>query len=633
VTPSPRLPRLALLVALACLARPGAADLVVLRNGQELRGRVRSKGDEVRIELDVGGTVVIAKGDVARMEIDQAARAAEPGDAAVSAVLLERLEAREQVHTLIDALDGGKEAERRAAEHKLAAIGRAALPMLRQALAGGKAAERLHALRAIAAIGDPASLPAIRAILAEPKDQPLHVAAAEALADIAGHAAAPVLAERLANAKDSALRLACLKKLAASREPFAVPFLVEALREPELRATTGAALSRWLDPVALPFLLPLLSSGAARSRELGATWAAGLVTPAHAVTLATLLDAYKDDKAVRGALRGGVRRLHNDFPVVGDIELLGASQATVRAAAFESLRRQFPEIVTNRNEDNAKQPRFWQVQRANATRAKLLVVPVGSTTWLRARELGREIERSLQPLKIPVDCDRQPAPAADGDGRRELAALALRQLAEPQAVRVIGVTAGAVRMPGYGRALAPTWPGGPVLVSLAGLGEDKDEALRRARRLALHALARSFGLPPAKDPTCPTTAVYEPRDLDAKAPAYCAEARGLLAPLWDAERLAAAFDYRGAARALARLGRDRKSAALRTQAAYMYERALDLTPAANEWKALQQEAKPPAVAALIGRRVQLLARAEKWLATKSPNPPPRNPRQPRRGGR
>ena len=65
----------------------------------------------------------------------------------------------------------------------------------------------------------------------------------------------------------------------------------------------------------------------------------------------------------------------------------------------------------------------------------------------------------------------------------------------------------------------------------------------------------------------------------------------------------------------------------------MHERALDLAPAIAEWKAAQQEETAPAMAALIDRRVQLLSRAEKWLAKTPPQNPPRGARPPRRGGR
>ena len=103
MTPTPRLALLAL-AALALAPRLAPADTVVLRNGQELRGTVRSKGDQVHIELAVGGTVVVAKGDVERMTIDEKGRAAAAEEAAVPAELVERLEAREQIHVHVAAL-------------------------------------------------------------------------------------------------------------------------------------------------------------------------------------------------------------------------------------------------------------------------------------------------------------------------------------------------------------------------------------------------------------------------------------------------------------------------------------------------------------------------------------------------
>lgn len=608
---------------LACAAGMAWADLVVLRNGQELRGRVRTRGDQVRVELEVGGTVIVAKGDVERMEVDPSSRQVSAKEAAVSAALLKRLDRREAIHDRVDALSSKADAQRAEAERDLIAAGRAVLPGVRALLAGGTETERRHALRIVAAIGDPASLPAIHRILNDAKEQALHAAAADALADIAGRDAAPTLTGLLVNSKDDAVRATCLKRLAARREPFAAPFAAESLRNAALRPVALKAVSRWLDPVLLPFVLPLLDSASADTRKRAAAWVAALITPAHAVPLARLLEAYKDDKAVREALRDGLRRLHGDFPVAGDVALLSAPQAAVRNAAFESLKRQFSEIVTSRNEDRAKQPRFWQLQRETATAPRVLLVPIGSTTWLRVRELGKELERSLQPLKIPVEYGRKAVAEPAGktaDGRRLLAALAYRQLADPRSARVIGVVDGAVAMPGCDVALAPVEPGGPVAVSLAPLGEPKDRALRRARRLALHALARSFGVASAKSATCPSSALYEASELDAKSPAYDAETRNLLAPHWAVETLVAGFDYRGAARDLSRRGSAAKSMALRMQAAYLHERALDAAAAILEWRAVQQAEQRPEMAAVIDQRIALLKRADKWLARRLPPP-------------
>jgi len=640
VTPAHPWRPLALLAMLAGLAPwPAAGDLVVLRNGQELRGRVRSQGDKVSIALDVGGTVVVARGDVKRMEVDPTGRRAASQAATVSAELLARLKAREAIHTLIDDLAAQEPRRRKQAELGLAKTGRSALPMVREAL--GDPERRGAALRVLAAVGDPAALPDILGVLRNPKDQALHVQAAEALAEIGGAAVVPTLTELLVSSQDTAVRAACLKRLAARRAPFAVPFVAEALRTAELRATARAALGRWVDPVALPYVLPLLDEGPRDGRERAGRWVAALATPAHAVMLARLAEAAKENKPLAKALLAGLRRLHGDFPVVGDIELLAVPHKQVKNAAFESLKKQFADKVPARNEDRARDPRFWRAEREAATAARLLVVAVGATPSAWARELAGELERSLKGAKLTVAWERKALSVAGQqgsrcDGRRVLAALEARGLPDHRTVRVIGVTTAEVAMPGYDRALAPTRRGGAVLLSLAPLGGPRDQVLRRARRLALHALARSMGMGPSGNAQCPSSAVYEPSDLDAKSPAYGAEARTLFGSLWDAAREAAALRYRQAGQRLSRLARDRKSKELRAEAAYAFERGLELTSAIAEWTAYQQLEKEPALAALVGKRIALLNRSAKWLARTLPSgdggPRKRPRRPPRRGG-
>ena len=615
--------------------RPSGADLIVLRNGQKLEGRVRSKGDQVRIELALGGTVVVARGDVARMVVDDKASTMAAEAAAVPADLLARLEAREQIHRHVEGLAAPEASERQRAEQELVKAGRAALPMVRETLADGKTAQRTHALRVLAAIGDPAALPDILGILRNPKDNMLHPLAATTLADIGGHAVVPTLTELLVNSKDDDVRVVCLKNLAAFRDPFAAPFAVEALRNTALRPTARAAVPRWADPVVLPYVLPLLDEGSREGRQRVAAWVAGLITPAHAADFARLIEACKDNKALGRALLAGLRRLHNEFPVVGDIELLNAPQAKVRNAAFESLRKQFGDKVNDRNADRARQPRFWQAEREQATRARVLLVPTGAMSWLRVRELATEVGRSLKAAGIAVGYERKAEPLWGRDARRTLAALDLRQLTDHRSVRVVGVTAAEITMPGYDRALAPTRRGGAALVSTALLGTDHATVVRRARRLVLHAFARSLDVPPSGSSSCPSSAVYELADLDAKAPTYSADAQAALTALWEAERAAAAFHYHEAAQRLARLARERKSKHLCARAACMFERALHTTQAISQWRACQQLDKDPAVAALIDKRVELLDRSGKWLARKGIGPDAKQDkpkkRQPRRG--
>ena len=617
------------LAALAISVRPAAADLVVLRNGQTLEGRVRSKGDQVRIELALGGTVVVAKGDVAKMTVDDKASAATSEAAAVPLELLARLKAREQSHTHIEALAAPKSTDRKKAEQALVATGRGVLPMVRELLAEGKKTERTHALRVLAAIGDPAALPDILGILRNPKDQALHPLAATTLAGIAGHEAVRTLTELLVNSKDDDLRLVCLRELATRRAPFAAPFAVEALRNAALRPTARAAVARWADPVVVPYLLLRLYDGPRDGRVRAATYAAGAMTPAHVVDFTRMLEGAKDNKPLVKALLAGFRRLHTDFPVVGDVALLALPQSKLKTAAFESLKKQFPNKVNDRNANRAHQPQFWKAERDAATRAHVLMVPVGATSWMRVRELASEVARSLKAAGIRVELERKPVQATGTDARRTLAALDLRQLTDHRAVRVVGVTAANVSMPGYDHALAPTRRGGAALVSTAHLGTDRETVLRRARRLVLHALARSLGIPPSNAANCPSGPIYEVTDLDSKAATYSADTQATLTALWEAERAAAAFHYQQAAQRLSRLAREKKSAHLGAQAACMFERALHTTQAINAWRGVQQIDKDPATTALIDKRIELLDRAGKWLVRRGIGPDAKQPKQPK----
>lgn len=577
------------------------ADLIVLRNGQELRGRARSKGDRVWIDLDIGGTVVVARGDIARTVVEAPGSTAAE-DTAISPELLARLEAREKIHVLIETLGAEKEAARLAAERQLVAVGRSALPLLRPALDEGTATQRLHLLRALTAIGDPAILPQARAILSDPKAKALHVQAATALAEIGGPRVAPELTALFVHTKDDELASVCLNALVAMRSAFAAPFVVEALQRPALRATARDAIARWRDPILLPYLLPRLakaSSDASRQRIAG--WAVGLFTPGHIAAFSRLIDAHSDKRGMDKILSAGVRRLHREFPVAGDVALLDATQPQVRKVAHESLKKQF-------RADRQPQRRAWQAEFTQATEPRLLLVPVGRATRTVTRELAAALSKALS---HPVEADRStvpfPGPAGEPrDARRLLLHLDRRQLEDHRSLRVIGVTGLAVTAPGRERALAPTGRHRAVVLSLAGLGKGRVRSAR-ATRLALHALARSFGIGPCAAAGCPSGPVYHARDLDAKASRYCPSCARALDQMWDAEGEAARFRYAQAGRKLSRLAG--KTAELHAAAAYMFERAVSPAEAQNAWRAYQGMVKNEAILGLIRRRIELLARA------------------------
>jgi len=596
------------LLVVGCLPGVLRADIIVLRNGQELRGRVTIEGEKARVELDVGATLVIDRGEIARTIVEPGRGRSEKGAAEVSPALLERLEERERVHASLEALLEDDEKVRQKAEEELREAGRGALPLLREALARARGVEKVHLLRVVAALGDIASAPTVEATLRNPQERGCHREAARALVALLGAQAQWTLTEVLVAARDPGLRGECLSLLGRLRSPYAAPFIVAALGEEGLGQKAYAALRGWNDPVLLPFVLPLLDEGPREARARAAELIAGAVTPGHAVAVGRLLELYRGERGVAKALAAGVGRLRREFPVVGDVELLGCSQDYLRKMAEEALRRRFRR--------RGSSPRDWADERARATSPRLVVVPVGDVPGALVRELASALAASLRSpeagLRVEAVVGRQVEPVVRErgvwDGRAVLARLARRQEAEHRAVRVLGVCVARVWMPGRERALAPTWPGGPVLVSLFGLGES-DEALRRGRRLALHALARSLWLEGCADATCPGSPLYSPGGLDGFASRYCEGCLGRLAALWASEAEAVAFRYSEAAQQLAAARVGAKE--LLARQGILFERGLAPSAAMSRWRAFKEAGGP---ALVVARRLELLDRAERWLA-------------------
>jgi len=598
------------LMVLACAFGDSRGDIIILRNGQELRGRVTIEGDKARIELDVGATLVVDRGEIARTVVEGPGQGAKEGAAEVSARLLKRLEERERIHALLEALLDDDEKVRREAEAELARAGRGALPLVREAFARARGQEKAHLLRVVAALGDVGSAPAVEAILRNPQEKDLHQEAARALVALRGPDAQWALTEVLVSTKDPSLKAQCLGLLGRLRSAYAAPFIVAALGEPTLAQRAHAALAGWRDPVVLPFLLPMLDEGSRDAREQVARLIADAVTPAHAVALGRLLDLYRGERGVAKALATGVSRLHREFPVVGDVELLGCSQDYLRKRAEEALKRRFRR--------RGSSPKDWADERARATAPRVVVVGVGTVGAGLLRELTTGLAASLRSpearlrVEVSVGLAVKPVVKASGvcDGPAVLACLARRQETDYHAVRVVGVSAARVWMPGRESAMVATWPGGPVLVSLFGLGESREDVLRRGRRLALHGLARSLWVPVCGDPRCPGGHLYAVGGLDGMSSRFCSECLGRLGAVWAAEAEAAAFRYSSAARRLATAARG-GSKGLLAEAAMLCERGLVASAAIERWRAFEQAGGS---AAVVARRIELLDKAERWLA-------------------
>jgi len=596
------------------------ADIIVLRNGQELRGRVTIEGEKARIELDIGATLVIDRGEIARTVVETGRREVGEGAAEVSPTLLKRLEERERIHCLLETLLEDDEKNRDEAEKALCEAGPRALPLVRETFARARGQEKCHLLRVVAALGDVGMAPAIETVLRNPQERALHCEAARALAALLGPRAQWTLTEVLVGSKDPGLRAECVGLLGRMRSAYAAPFIVAALGEEETARRAAAILSDWHDPVLLPFLLPRLDEGTRQEQERAAELIAGAVTPGHAVALGRLLELYRAERWVAKGLASGVQRLHKEFPVVGDVELLGCGQEYVRKAAEEALRRQFGR--------RGSTPQDWTTERARVTAPRIALVPIGTLPASLLRELAAGVAASLRSpdgsfqARVVVGKATEAVLRAPGvvDGPGMLRKLRREQEADHRAVRVVGVSRAPVWMPGRERALVGSWAGGPVLVSLFALGRDDEEVIRRGRRLALHGLARSLWVGACGDSRCPGARFYvasgaagsrgaaaSAATLDAVAPRFCEKCLGQLSAVWAAEAEVAAFRYASAARRLASGGGSR---GLLARAAELCERGLDVASAMARWRAFE---KAGGSGAVVARRLGLLEKAERWL--------------------
>jgi len=609
-----------LLFVVVLVCGSSRADIIVLRNGQELSGRVTIEGQKARIELDIGATLVVDRGEIARTVVEPRRREVGEGAAEVPPTLLERLVERERIHRLLETLLEDDEKKRDEVEKALCEAGPRALPLVREAFVRATGQEKAHLLRVVAALGDVAAVPAVEAILRNPQERSLHREAARALVALVGPRAQWTLTDLLVGTKDPGLRTECVGLLGRMHSAYAAPFIVAALGEEGTAQKAAAVLRDWHDPVLLPFLLPRLDEGTRAAQKQAAELIAGAVTPAHAAALGRLLELYRGERWIARPLATGLQRLHNEFPVVGDVELLRCGQEHVRKAAEAVLRRLFRR--------RGSSPQDWATERARATAPRIALVPIGTSPAALMRELAAGVAASLRSpdgssrAEVVVGKALEAALRAPGvvDGPGVLQALRRRQEADHRAVRVVGVCRARVWMPGRECALVGSWPGGPVVVSLFALGGDEEAVARRGRRLVLHGLARSFWVAACGDSRCPGERLYgaigavaareaaaSVAALDAIAARFCDKCLGQLSAVWVAEAEAAAFRYASAARRLASGGGSR---ALLARAAEFCERGLDVAGAMARWRAFE---KAGGSAGVVARRLELLEKAERWL--------------------
>ena len=141
-------------------------------------GTLTIEGEKARIELDIGATLVIDRGEIARTVVETGRREVGEGAAEVSPTLLKRLEERERIHHLLETLLEDDEKNRDEAEKALCEAGPRALPLVRETFARARGQEKCHLLRVVAALGDVGMAPAIETVLRNPQERALHCEAA-----------------------------------------------------------------------------------------------------------------------------------------------------------------------------------------------------------------------------------------------------------------------------------------------------------------------------------------------------------------------------------------------------------------------------------------------------------------------
>lgn len=586
-----------------------AADLVYLRNGQVLEGKVKYGRDKITVVMSTG-TVTVSEGEIDRIEKQK-----EPKETVkIDEEWVDDAFAQQQkIEGLIRKLDSPRAADRGSAVAELAKIGKPAVRSLLAALQHGKGATRVAAADALGELRDRSVIPDLIKTLGVP-DESLREAAVRALGRLHDASATPALVQVLQSEAAADVRKAALEAIREIGDPLGMPYLVEALKNSALRSSAASEIRRSGDPSLVPFLLWTLGSGSASPRSAASRALSNIAT--FSTVPALLRSRNHSDAAVRKSATSDLRDVLRSpkTRVLAYFELLKAGDEPEQKAAATALAR----LTKQRfGSDRAKWAE-WQRQQARKEK-KLCLVPFGSfdaraLTGSVAPALARQFGCKAQvasPLPLP-------RAAYEADKKRYDAQMLLDNLEEwrakkPWVASLVGFTDRDLTMPGYESVLSPGRYAGPVLASTFHLrskeagAKSGSVAPDKLLRLTRHALAEGLRLGECGDDKCPAGAIFAASDLGTMGTPYCKTCVANAAHSLAADIDIAINELGSAAGHLqAILKSGTAHPELVAEIAILQERALAFPQAIAQWQAYVKQSKKADRNALVQRRIELL---------------------------
>jgi HEAT repeat protein len=576
------------------------ADVVELRNGGRIEGRVRVLDDKIEVVMPDGRTVTLRRAEVADIRTTGDER---PRDVRISAALRRRVERHQRLKAYGEMLRTGGPGALQAAR-ELVRAGPAGLPHLEAAL---KAKDDATVGLAIRALGSVRARPATAALAERlpTLELQLQVLALGCLGQLrAVHARPAVSALLRAAGTPPAVQKAAVRTLGRLRTDLAVPPLVRALERPVTSGEAADALRALGAPEALPYLDRLVEKGAA-SRRAAAEIASQIARPEHVPLLLRFRE--HDAAAVQRAGRAGLERLKEGRAdrVGAYVALLSSVDKAERRAAAAQLAK-----LTGRDAGNAKAWRRWWLDQ-NRGRARIALVPLGPADKAARIVAGAVGDATgVQVAVAPAQpLSRWSRAAASTRFRSDalLDQLDDRLRENEHAIIAIGLTTVAVEQPDRGTVMGGWRHGRSGLVSLPALDAgDADSLRRRLRRYTLHVLARALRIARSDDDACPAGAVFEPVRLDGLSDSYSKHTAELIAHSVNGSVAELAGFPQMAWKELRALDKVAPPFEHALERARLAERAVDLAGARQQWAAALRAAPDAAAKAACQARIDLI---------------------------
>lgn len=477
------------------------ADVLVLRNNQELRGRVSDRGNYYEIRLDIGGVARVNKVDV--KEVVRTPTRTKQKRVRIEPELMKLLEGRESAYWLVEAIRSGSAREDVPA--RLARLGDLSLKAVAECVVAKDARLQRTALDILGEVGSPDAVRLIERLF-ESEYESVRVASAKVLATLLGGESEWMLLRRAVTTKSKEERLALIALLARQRSFLLCPFLVEWLegKDADVRRSAYSALKEIHSPSIVHFIFahPL------RVREESLFPA--VVSRAHIPILISLLNS-KDERKKRLSRLGLATLLKNreTAPAVA-LELIKLRDENLKNTGLRVLKRRF-------RMDLPADASKWSPLVENLWRPEVYVVRVGTCSRSSIRAIRRLLASlfRLESRAVSVSIPAQARGAGSKGYRAEPILQKLGWYKRSGVPFVVGVTNVEVRWKDYPVAYSPYLFGGVVLVSERSVGGD---AVPKA---FLHALRLSLGLPECSVRDCPGRGVYSVEDYGGVRVSLC----------------------------------------------------------------------------------------------------------------